>query len=104
MTSSVVVSYAVKPEALDEHVRLIGAVFAALDAGSVVGLRYEVHRADDGISFVHVATYGEDGTNPLASLAEFQEFTRDLAARVVAPPNASPSTVLASYPSGIGHR
>jgi len=104
MTRSVVVSYAVKPEALDEHVRLIAGVFAALDAGSVAGLEYEVHRADDGTSFVHVATYAEDGTNPLTSLPAFQEFTRDLAARVEAPPNASPSTVVASYPAGIRQR
>ena len=100
MTSSVVVSYAVKREALDEHLRLIRAVFAALDAGSVGGLSYEVHRGGDGRSFVHVATYAEEGSNPLTSLPAFQEFTRDLAARVEAPPHASPSTILASYPSG----
>ena len=97
MTTSVVVSYSVRPEALDEHLRLVDAVFAARAAQRVPGVEYAVHRSDEGRSFVHVATFAEAGVNPLPALAEFQDFTRDLPSRVTAPPVASQGTVLATY-------
>ena len=96
MTASVIVTYAVKPECLEEHLGLIGAVFASLDREAVAGVDYQVHRGAD-CSFAHVATFAEDGVNPLPALAAFQDFTRDLSARVVAPPSSWSAAVAASY-------
>jgi hypothetical protein len=95
--ASVVVRYSVRPEAVEEHLRLVHSVFAALASQQVAGVAYAVHRGDDGTSFVHVATFDEAGVNPLPGLPEFQDFTRDLASRVTAPPVSSAGHVLASY-------
>ena len=65
MISSVVVTYRVRPEAVEEHVRLIEAVFDQLRAEQPVNIEYKVVRLDDGVSFVHVSTGDTpDGSNP----------------------------------------
>jgi hypothetical protein len=97
--TSVVVTYQVRPEAAAEHVRLIEAVFEQLHTEKPVGvLDYQVRRLDDGVSFVHVSTADTpDGANPLPSLAAFQAFGRDSAARVATRPVATPATVIGYY-------
>jgi hypothetical protein len=98
MISNVVVTYQLRPEAMDEHVRLIEAVFDQLRAEARPDLAYQVLRLDDGVSFVHVSTADtEDGSNPLPSLAAFQEFSRDLGSRVATPPAPSGATTIGSY-------
>ena len=70
MISSVVVSYQVRPEAVAEHVRLIEAVFAQLQAERPGNVEYKVVRLADGVSFVHVSSAETpDGSNPLPELA-----------------------------------
>jgi hypothetical protein len=96
--SNVVVSYTVKPEAIDEHVRLIEGVFAQLSSEAPAHLEYKVMRLADGVSFVHVSTADTpDGSNPLPELAAFQEFARELPARVATQPNPSAATIVGSY-------
>src|SRR5258705_13623235 len=98
MISSVVVSYTVRPEAIDEHVRLIGAVFAQLHAESPANIEYKVMRLDDGVSFVHVSTVDTpDGSNPLPELAAFREFSKDSAARVATAPGPTAAALVGSY-------
>ena len=98
MGSSIVVTYAVKPEAMDEHVRLIEAVFEQLHADSREDVSYEVVRLADGATFVHVSTAtGDDGSNPLPQLESFRAFSADLASRVVAPPVPSGAELIGSY-------
>ena len=102
MEQSVVVRYTVKPEAIDEHVRLIEAVFEQLHREHPAGvIEYQVLRLNDGETFVHVSTHNTgDGSNPLTELSAFQEFGRDSASRVSTAPAPAPATTIASYRGG----
>jgi hypothetical protein len=96
--SSVVVTYTIKPECLEEHVRLIEGVFDQLRSEALAGVEYKVMRLDDGVSFVHVSTADTaDGSNPLPELSAFKAFQQDLGARIMTPPNASSASVIGSY-------
>jgi hypothetical protein len=98
MIRNVVVSYTVKPEALEEHVRLIEAVFAQLRAEQRTDVEYKVLQLDDGVSFRHISTSDTaDGSNPLPQLSAFQEFGRDLGSRVATPPQTAPGVLIGSY-------
>ena len=98
MISHVVVTYSVKPEAIEEHLRLIAGVFAQLEAEDRDDVDYQVLRLADGVSFVHVSTADTaDGSNPLPQLAAFREFGADLPARVTAPPSAGAANVVGLY-------
>ena len=98
MITNVVVSYQVRPEAVPEHVRLIEAVFAQLETEQPNNVEYKVLQLDDGVSFVHVSTADTpDGSNPLPQLSAFQEFGRDIAARVATDPNPTAATIIGSY-------
>jgi hypothetical protein len=96
--TSVVVSYQVKPEAIDEHVRLIQGVFDQLNAERPDNVEYKVVRLADGVSFVHVSTADTpDGSNPLPEMAAFQEFGRDVGSRVATPPTPTAADIIGSY-------
>lgn len=98
MISSVVVSYRVRPEAVDEHVRLIEAVFEQLHGEQPDNIEYKVMRLDDGVSFVHVSTADTpDGSNPIPHLSAFQRFSQDAAARVATSPKPTPADIIGSY-------
>jgi len=98
--SSVVVTYTLRPEAMEEHVRLIEAVFAELAASGRTDVTYSVVRLADGVSFLHLSTADTaDGSNPLPQLASFREFGADLPSRVATPPSPSAADVIGSYPS-----
>ena len=99
MITSVVVSYQIRPDAKDEHVRLVEAVFEQLRTDKPAGvLDYQVRCLDDGVSFVHISTADTpDGSNPLPSLASFQAFGRDIGSRVATAPNPTQATVIGSY-------
>ncbi len=98
MISSVVVSYTVRPEAIDEHVRLIEGVFEQLRNEQPDNIEYKVMRLDDGVSFVHVSTADTaDGANPLPQLSAFKQFNQDAAARVATPPMPKAAAIIGSY-------
>ena len=98
MISHVVVTYSVKPEAIEEHLRLISGVFEQLEAEGRDDVDYQVLRLADGVSFVHVSSADTaDGSNPLPQLAAFRDFGADLASRVTAPPIASQADVVAVH-------
>ena len=94
MSRSVVVRYRTTPETAEENQRLVEQVFASLADSRPEGLHYVTLRLADGVTFVHVAS--QDG-DALSGLPAFQEFQRELAARVEAPPDASAATVVGSY-------
>jgi hypothetical protein len=97
-STSVVVTYTLRPEAMAEHLRLIDAVFDQLRAQGPTDVEYRVLRLADGITFVHVSTADtQDGSNPLPQLSAFREFGADLASRVASPPNPSPADLVGSY-------
>ena len=102
MSKTVIVRYRTLPDGAADNSRLIKAVFASPAEAKPDGLTYTSYRLADGVSFVHLAQL--DGPqNPLAELAPFAEFQRDLAGRCVEQPVAQEATVVGSYtPSGIG--
>lgn len=98
MISNVVVSYQVKPEAVEEHVRLIEGVFEQLHADRPDNIEYKVMRLDDGVSFVHVSTADTpDGANPLPELEAFRKFSENAADRVATPPTPIPAAIIGNY-------
>ncbi|HSX48242.1 MAG TPA: hypothetical protein VLF41_01950 [Candidatus Nanoarchaeia archaeon] len=98
MLNSVVVTYSIKPEAKDEHVKLIEAVFAQLSKETPDNIDYQVMCLEDGVSFVHMSTAETaDGSNPLPHFSAFQEFNRNIADRVTAMPKPASGTLVASY-------
>ena len=98
MISSVVVSYQVKPESVDEHVRLIEGVFAQLHEEHPNNVEYKVMRLDDGVSFVHVSTADTpDGSNPLPQLEAFRRFGENAGDRVATPPTPVAADVIGNY-------
>ena len=84
----IVVQYKLRPERVDEHERLLGAVFEELAATRPEGLRYEVLRLADGVSYVHHATLAV-AANPLLALASFKRFSAEIASRCEVPPASS---------------
>ena len=98
MRKNIVVSYTVRPDAYAEHVRLIEGVFAQLRAQRPDTVDYQVMCLADGVSFVHVSTHDTaDGANPLPALPAFQEFSRDVGARVTTPPAPSEAATIGAY-------
>ena len=96
MSRTSVIRYRVRPEAAEENVRLVKAVYAALEKAQPAELEYATYRLEDGITFVHVAQL-PDADNPLAALPEFTEFQRQIAERCVEQPAPSAATVVGSY-------
>jgi hypothetical protein len=104
--SNIVVSYSVKPEAVEEHVRLIEAIFAQLAADAPDTVEYQVLRLDDGVSFVHISTAESvDGSHPIPQLESFEAFAADLGSRVVTAPNPTNASTIGVYrpDTPIGH-
>lgn len=92
-----VVRYKTKPEAADENQRLVEDVYRELAAKTPARLRYATFRLEDGVSFVHVAMIEPDGPSPLAEIAAFAEFLRELPNRCAEQPVALGATVVGSY-------
>jgi hypothetical protein len=91
-----VIRYRVRPEAAEENVRLVKAVYAALEKARPAELEYATYRLEDGVTFVHVAKL-PDTDNPLGALPEFAEFQRQIADRCVEQPAPAAATVVGSY-------
>ena len=85
---TVIVRYKVKPSAASQNEALIRAVFDQLHRDQPEGLRYQVFKQADGVSFVHVSAFdGENGSgNPLTKLAAFKEFASGVQDRCEEPP------------------
>jgi hypothetical protein len=94
MSETTVVRYRTKPQSADENQRLIEAVMAALAVEQPDRLQYAAYRLADGVTFVHVVA-GDGGG--LTSLPAFQEFQRELSARVDVPPERWTMTLVGAY-------
>ena len=77
----IMVRYTVRPEAAEENVRLIEAVFERLRHGSPEGLSYASYRLDDNVTFVHDASVADSDNNPLRQLGEFHAFASTIGDR-----------------------
>ena len=92
-----VVRYKTKPEQADENARLIGQVFAELQAKAPQDVRYLSLRLPDG-TFMHVSVAEtEDGVSPIPKLAAFGLFQSGIKERCVEPPKSSDATIVGSY-------
>ena len=97
MDDAIVVRYRTRPEAAQENQRLVEAVFAELAERRPEGLRYSTFRLADVVTFVHVAD--GPGRSALGARPAFQDFQREIAARVEVGPDATPATLVGSYQS-----
>jgi hypothetical protein len=97
MSGTVIVRYTTHPEQAEENQRLIRAVFAELAERRPEGLRYVVTRLEDGVSFVHLATFDGD-VNPLTTSSAFREFVSGIGDRCVVPPVSTEGTTVGRYP------
>ncbi len=92
----VMVRYKVKPDRAAENEALVRAVYEELAASEPEGLRYATYRLEDGVSFVHLATF--DGEhNPLAETAAFARFQADVRDRCEQPPVVTELHEVGSY-------
>jgi len=98
---TVMVRYKVKPESAAENERLIGQVFAQLARDKPAGMRYQVFKQADGMSFVHVGSSqagGPDG-NPLVKLEAFKNFTAGIKDRCEEAPVTVEMHAIGAYDS-----
>jgi hypothetical protein len=96
VSRAVVVRYRVKPESLDDNIRLVRTVYEELAETRPDGLRYSTCRVDDR-TFVHVAVI-EGAANPLDDIAAFRLFTEGIAERCEEMPQALGGELLGRYP------
>jgi hypothetical protein len=90
------VRYKVKPDRAQENEELVRAVYDELQRTAPAGLRYATFQLEDGVSFVHVAQTKE-GQNPLAEVAAFREFQREVGERCEEPPVVAELREIGSY-------
>lgn len=96
MSRAVVVRYRVKPESLDDNVRLVRRVYEELAETRPEGLRYSTYRVDD-LTFVHVAVI-DGAANPLDDVVAFQGFTVGIGQRCDEGPQAMSGDLVGMYP------
>jgi hypothetical protein len=98
LSRAVVVRYRVKPDALEQNLQLVRAVYDELAERQPEGLRYSTYRVDER-TFVHVALI-EGADNPLEQVRAFRAFTSGINERCDEPPSAAGGEVVGSYPQG----
>ncbi len=92
----VLVRYKVKAGRAEENERLVWAVYEELHESQPDDFRYATVKADDGVTFFHMASIGESG-KPLPETDAFKAFQQDLADRCDEPPVATDVTEIGSY-------
>ena len=96
-TKSIMVRYKTSEAQADANANLVHAVFDELRARTPKGIRYATYRLSDGVTFVHVATLETPDENPLAVLASFNAFQKELKDRCVEPPVFTDLSIVDSY-------
>ncbi len=100
----VMVGYKVKADRADENLAFIRAVFKELEDTRPEGLSYASFQLDDGLSFIHIASFEpEQGRNPMLKTASFQRFIADIRERCEEPPMATALFEVGSY-GFFGHK
>jgi hypothetical protein len=94
------VRYKVKAESAAENERLIGQVFAQLAREKPAGVRYQVFKMPDGLTFVHLAA-SEADVNPVTLLEAFKQYTAAIKDRCEEPPQQAQLQVVGAY-DGLG--
>ena len=83
---TVMVRYKLKPESVADNEALIKQVFVQLARDKPAGVRYQVFKQADGVSFVHLSAFDNPDGNPLTQLDAFKAFTAGIKERCVEPP------------------
>ncbi|MGH2615963.1 MAG: hypothetical protein ACRDJC_12035 [Thermomicrobiales bacterium] len=97
----VMVRYKVKPEYAAQNEELVRRVYEEIYQVAPAGLRYATFALEDGVSFVHVASFEQDdGTNPLMEIAAFRAFQENIADRCDEPPQPVTLREIGSYRVG----
>ena len=96
--NQVMVQYRVRADRAAENEAFIARVFEQLANERPEGLRYASFKLDDGVSFIHIASYeAADGANPLGGLSTFKAFTAGIANRCVEAPMVVELNEVRSY-------
>ncbi|HVX47710.1 MAG TPA: hypothetical protein VHC49_27725 [Mycobacteriales bacterium] len=95
MTRIQVIRYRTTPQALAENRAAISRIYAELDALRPDGFRYGTLVLPDEQTFIHLSV--SDGPVPLPDLPAFQEFQRELPARIVDGVSAQPAEFVGTY-------
>jgi hypothetical protein len=83
---TVMVRYKLKPESVADNEALIKQVFVQLARDKPAGMRYQVFKQADGVSFVHLSAFDNPAGNPLTQLESFKAFTAGIKDRCVEMP------------------
>lgn len=95
---SVIVTYKVKPDRVDENEQLVRAVYAELAEVDDPDVHYATFRKDDGQTFVHIAFFtSAENQAVLSNLPAFTRFQADLLDRCEIPPQPEPITHIGSH-------
>jgi hypothetical protein len=94
------VRYKVKAESAAENERLVGQVFAQLAREKPAGVRYQVFKMPDGLTFVHLAA-SEADVNPVTLLEAFKQYIAGIKDRCAEPPQQAQLQVVGAY-DGLG--
>jgi len=86
MMKTVMVRYKLKPESVAENEALIKQVFVQLARDKPSGMRYQVFKQPDGVSFVHLSAFDNPDGTPLTKLDAFKAFTAGIKERCVEQP------------------
>ena len=92
------VRYRVKPEHAARNEELVRRVYDELHQTAPQGIRYATFVLDDGVSFVHLASFeNDDDRNPLMDVAAFRAFQEGIGERCDEPPRVVNVREVGSY-------
>jgi hypothetical protein len=90
------IRYRVRPQAVEEHLHLLAAIFDELEQRRPPGFRYESFGLEDGVTFVDVVAGHQPGL--LSELTTWAPYRSTLAARCDQPPVLETLTATFTYP------
>jgi len=94
----VTIRYRLKPDRVEEHLALLGAVFAELDSTRPDGVRWDSFRLGDGGEFLDVASLR--GPGRLSRLAAWAAYRSTLDERCAERPVLTELDLLGRYDAG----
>jgi len=90
------VRYKVKAAESERNEDLVRQVYEELHQSAPAGLRYATFALEDGLSFVHVASFDDD-RNPLTDVAAFHAFQENMGDRLDEQPRVENLREIGSY-------
>lgn len=95
---SVMVTYTVKEDRVEENEELVRAVYAGLDEIGDPDVHYATFKKADGRTFVHLAMFpSSDKQAVLSNSPAFRAFQEDIGDRCDVPPDPQPLELIGSH-------